>query len=113
MKKVMILSAAIFALSYATPQVANAMKAQNDISFTQEKEVKYTEVKVEEIPESVSKAITAAYAGYTIDKALLGDDGTYKVKVIKGDIKQVLFYTASGDLIKTEESAKKAEEPVK
>lgn len=113
MKKVMIFSAVILALSYATPQVASAMKVQNESAFVQDKEVKYTEVKVEEVPEAVNKAIIESYAGFTIEKALLGDDGTYKVKVTKGDKKQVLFYTANGDLIKAEESAKKAEEPVK
>ena len=113
MKKVLILSAAIFALSYATPQVANAMKAQNDIAFTQEKEVKYTEVKVEKIPAVVTKSIAAAYAGYTIDKAFVGDDASYKVNVTKGDVKQVLFYTASGELIKAEDAAKKVAVPEK
>ena len=107
MKKVMILSAAILALSYATPQVANAMKAQNDIAINQQKEVKYTEVKVEELPEAVSKSILATYPGYKVDKAFLGDDASYKVNVSMGDIKQVLFYNVKGELIKIEEPAKK------
>ena len=107
MKKVMILTAAVMALSYATPQVANAMKVQNEIEFVQEKEVKYQEIKVEEIPEAVSQSIAGAYAGYKIDKAFLGDDGNYKVKVSMGDLKYVLFYTAKGELIKLEEPSKK------
>ena len=113
MKKVMILTAAILALSYATPQVVNAMKVQNDIAIMQEKEVKYTEVKVEEIPEAVTKSIAAAYVGYTIDKAFLGDDASYKVKVSKGDVKEVIFYNANGDLIKVEASDKKVAVPEK
>ena len=41
------------------------------------------------------------------DKAFLGDDGNYKVKVSMGDLKYVLFYTAKGELIKLEEPSKK------
>jgi len=107
MKKVMILSAAILALSYATPQVANAMKIQNQIANVQVKEVVYQEIKVTEIPEAISASITADYAGNTIDKAFYGDNATYKVMVSKGDVKQALLFSADGKFIKVEEPATK------
>lgn len=107
MKKVIILSAVALALSFATPQVANAITTQNEIAISQEKEVKYTEIKVEELPEAVSKSIVTAYPGYKVDKAFLGDDATFKVKVSLEDVKHVLFYKASGELIKIEEPATK------
>jgi len=107
MKKVMILSAVALALSFATPQVANAMTAQNEIAINQEKEVKFTEIKVEELPEAVSKSIVAAYPRYKVEKAFPGDDATFKVKVSLADVKQVLFHKASGELIKIEEPATK------
>lgn len=107
MKKVIILSAVALALSFATPQVANAITTQNEIAISQEKEVKFTEIKVEELPEAVSKSIAAAYPGYKVEKAFLGDDASFKVKVSLEDIKQVLYYTAAGELIKIEEPATK------
>lgn len=114
MKKIMILTAAVLALGFVTPQITNAMKAQNEIAVVQDKVVKYQEIKVAEIPVTVSKAITAAYAGYTVDKAFLGDDTSYKANVSMGDLKYVVFYTAKGELIKVEEPVKKkVEEPVK
>jgi len=106
MKKVMILSAAVFALSYATPQFANAMKVENEIAVNQVKEVKFTEIKVEELPAVVSKSISDAYAGFKIDKAFVGDDSSYKINVSMGDLKQVLLYKASGELIKAEKPGK-------
>jgi hypothetical protein len=106
MKKVMILTAAVLALSYATPQFANATKVQNEIAVNQVKEVKFTEIKVEELPAVVSKSISDAYAGYKIDKAFVGDDTSYKINVSMGDLKQVLLYKASGELIKAEKPGK-------
>lgn len=113
MKKVMILTAAVMALGFATPQAASAMKTPNTIEVTQAKEVKYTEIKTEEIPAAVSKSISTAYQGYKVDKAYLGNDGNYKIKVSSGELKHVLFFTAKGELIKAEEPAKKTELPPK
>lgn len=113
MKRAMILTAAVLAFGFATPQVAKAMIVQNNIAISQQKEVKYQEIKVEEVPEAVIKSIAVAYVGYKIDKAFVGDDASYKVNVNKGDVKQVLFYTAKGELIKAEAAAKKATVPEK
>jgi len=107
MKKVMILTASVLAFGFATPQITNAMKVQNKIAVVQAKEVRYLEIKVTEIPAAVSKAISVAYTGYTIDKAFLGGDASYKANVSMGDLKQILFYTAKGELIKAEEPVKK------
>ena len=99
----MILTAAVVAISFATPQVSNAMKAQNQMAVVDDKDDKYKEIKVEELPEAVSKSITTAYTGYTIDKAFRGEDNSYKVKVAMGDLKYHLFYDAQGELIKVED----------
>jgi hypothetical protein len=107
MKKVMILTVAIMAFSFATPQLANAMKVQNVITVAQEKVVKYLEIKVTDIPAAVSATLAKDYAGFTIEKAFLGDDGSYKIAVNKVDVKSVLFFNAKGELIKVEQPAKK------
>ena len=105
MKKVMILSAAALMISLAMPQFAEAANVQNENAIMQVKEVQYQEITVADIPEAVSAAIAKDYAGYTTDKAFMGEDGTFKVAVSKGDVKEVLFFDAKGGLIKAEKPA--------
>ena len=59
-----------------------------------------TEVKVADIPAAITRSLNEKYPGFKTDKALLGTDGTYKVKVSKGEDKQVLFFDARGEAIK-------------
>jgi len=98
----MILSAAALMLCFAMPQFAEAAKVQNAITMIQTQEVTYKEVTTADISEAVSATITKDYAGYTIYKAFLGSDGTYKVAVTKVDVKEVLFFDATGVFIKAE-----------
>jgi len=105
MKKVMILSAAALAICLAMPQLANAIPAQNNTTIIQDKAVKYQEVDAATLPEVITKTLTKDYAGYAIDKVFLGDDGTYKVAVSKGDIKNVLLFSPAGKFLKAEKSA--------
>ena len=113
MKKVIILSAAIMAFSFVTPQVAKAMKLQNEMTVGQDKDKddKFKEIKVTELPEAVTKSISTAYTGSKIDKAYLGEDNSYKVKVSMGELKYNLFYDAKGELIKVEEPTSKGDLP--
>ena len=105
MKKVIVLTAAVMAFSFVTPQVAQAMKVQNQIVVVEDKDDKFKEIKVEELPEAVTKSVSNAYTGYKIDKAYRGEDNSYKVKVAMGDLKYHLFYDAQGELIKVEDPA--------
>lgn len=111
MKKVMILSAAALAIFLAMPQLAEAKTVQNEITVIQDKAVKYQEITAETLPEAVTKSLTKDYSGFVIDKVFLGDDGTYKVAVSKGDIKNVLFYSNGGEVMKVEKPAPKVEKP--
>ena len=105
MRKIMILSAAALAIFLAMPQLAEAATVQNATSVIQEKIVKYQEVAPATLPEAITKTLAKDYAGYVIEKAFLGDDGTYKVAVAKGDVKNAVFFSATGDFIKTEKIA--------
>jgi len=100
MKKLMILSAAAMALFLAMPQLAEATSTQYNISVNQEKAVKYQEITAETLPAPVTATLTKDYAGYTIEKVFLGDDGTYKVVVSKEAVKTILLFTNKGELIK-------------
>ncbi|HZL09703.1 MAG TPA: hypothetical protein VFC65_06880 [Prolixibacteraceae bacterium] len=102
MKKVMILSAAALMFGLAIPEFAEATTVQNENSIMQVKEVQYQEITAADLPEAVGKTIAETFAGYTTDKVFLGDDGTYKVNVTKGEVQEVLFFDAKGALLKTE-----------
>lgn len=102
MKRVMILSVAAMALSLAMPRVAHATTVQNVIAAIQDKEIKYQEITVVEIPEAVTKTLSRDYPGYKTDNAFKGDDGSYKLNVSLGNNKLVLFFDEQGKLIKTE-----------
>ena len=105
MKKLIILSAAAFAIFLAMPQFAEATTVQNEITVTQDKAVKYLEIPAATLPEAVTKSLTKDYSGYAIDKVFQGDDGSYKVAVSKGAVKNVLLYSNKGEFIAVEKPA--------
>jgi len=100
MKKLMILSAAAMAIFFAMPQFAEASTTQNNITVTQEKAVKYTEVTAATLPEAVTATLTKDFVGYSVDKIFQGDDGTFKIVVRKEAVKSTLLFTSKGELIK-------------
>lgn len=102
MKTSIIVGAALAVLSLSAPGIATANKVQTAYVFTEEKEVKFTEIKVAEIPEQITATLNKDYAGYKTDKAFKGDDGTFKIKVSKEDLKQVLIFNDNGEVLKVE-----------
>ncbi len=104
MKKVVFfLSAVTIALGMAMPQAVSADPVQNMPVVSQE--VNYQEIPAENVPETVTESLKKDYSGYQIDKAYLGDDGSYKLDISQGDVKYVIFYKENGELIKVEEPA--------
>lgn len=108
MKKLLILPAAALAFFMAVPQFAEAKTVQNDYMLVQERVVKYNEITASTLPEAISGSITKDYSGFATDKVYLGDDGTYKVVVSKGDEKKALFYNEKGAFVKAEKKSDKA-----
>ena len=96
----MILSAATLAICFAMPQFAEATTIQNNITVTQEKAVKYTEITAATLPDAITAVLMKDYAGYTVDKLYVGDDSTYKVIVKKDSVKTILLFNSKGELIK-------------
>jgi len=71
----------------------------------------YSEVaNISELPAAITRSLNEKYPGFKADKAYLGKDGTYKVKVSKGEEKQVLFFDARGEAVKMHKSAEKSVE---
>lgn len=95
------LSAVAITLVIAMPVTATAGSMQEAAVVIQE--VNYQEIPAENVPETVTESLNKDYSGYLIDKAYLGDDGSYKLKVSQSDLKYVVFYKENGELIKVEE----------
>lgn len=102
MKTSIIATAAIAIFCLSAPEIASANQVKTKYVLTQEKKVIYTEIKVADIPEQITATLKKDYAGYTTDKAFKGEDGTYKIKVSKENLKQVLFFNDQGDVLKVE-----------
>lgn len=102
MKNFIFVSVAFAVLSFSLPQTVSANKAQHKYAVTQEKEVKYQEIPVAEIPEAVTQTLAKDYAGYSTEKAFKGDDGTFKIVVKKDEMKEVLIFNDKGEVTKVE-----------
>lgn len=113
MKKLMILSIAIAAIGLATPQISRAAFTNAKIVSTQDKQVKYHEIKSEELPAAVTTALSKDYSGFKVNHAFKGDDGSFKVLVSNESTHYALYYGADGNLIKAEQPDKKTEMPPK
>lgn len=58
------------------------------------------ELKIADLPASVTRSLNEKYPGYKTEKAFRGNDGTYKVKVSKGEETQTLFFDERGEVVK-------------
>ncbi len=111
MKKALYFSAAaVMMLIIAMPPVsAKTTTVRHSVEAVQD--VNYQEIAVANVPETITEALSKDYSGYTIDKAYLGDDGSYKLDVSQASVKYSIFYKENGELIKVEEpTGKKLEE---
>lgn len=100
MKKGMMITAVMMFLGVGITTAVFAERASEPVSVIQSDEVTYNEIQKEDLPEAVTAALNETYAGYSIEKAFSGSDGTYKVKLLKGDEKIAVFYNADGEFIK-------------
>lgn len=100
----MILSAIALTFCMAMPQLSQATNVPNDLALIQNKDVKYTEITVDQIPEAVSKTVAKDFAGFKTDKAYKGEDGTFKLAVSKLENKMDLLFSADGKLLKNEKA---------
>ena len=104
MKRIMIFPAVVLTICLALPQFSKATTRNNEAVVAQQVEVKYTEIISDQIPKAVSDALAKDYAGFKTDKAYKGDNGSFKVAVSKDTNKMVLYFSANGELIKSEKS---------
>jgi hypothetical protein len=104
MKKVVLFSTVALGLVFIAPQMSNAaaVSTSEQGSAIVLQDVSYQEIPVSELPEAVVDAVAKAYDGYTVTKAFKGSDGSHKVEASNGDSTVTLYYTETGELIKSE-----------
>jgi hypothetical protein len=97
MKK-LILSAAIVLGSFTT--FAQTSVATKTVATTQTIEEKYKEIKLEEVPSSVTLAIKTAKPEAVIEKAYINEKKEFKLDIKVGDQKSTVYTDAAGNLTK-------------
>lgn len=96
MKKLMI-SAAILMASFSTFTATAQVAATTTENLAVQEE--YMEVKIEEVPEAITKALKIAYPEAVLDKAYTNANKEYKLDITVGDKKGSLFADATGKWI--------------
>ncbi|MUP38401.1 hypothetical protein [Labilibaculum euxinus] len=104
MKRVLIVSAVALMFSVSIPTSVSAVNLVSGTSFVQE-DVKYEEVKAEELPKMVQTAITESYSDYAILKSFIGNDGSYKIILSKPEGNIAVYFNAKGEFVKQEDLA--------
>ncbi len=65
------------------------------------------EIKKDELPETVLSSVKDNYSGFELAQTYRGSDGSYKVKLEKGNEKMAAFYNAAGEFIRVENELEK------
>lgn len=101
MKK-LILTAAILLGSFATfAQTTEKTPATAKTAATTEAtEEKYKEIKLEDVPSSVTKAVKAAQPEAVIEKAYINDKKEYKLDIKVDNQESTVFIDSTGNLKK-------------
>lgn len=130
MKKVMILAVVAALLGISAPNALSQVPGSQQPSSTQQDDdqrdqqstspstqpgqtgtsgsegtsgsaMEYTEeVNIADLPATITRTLNEKYPGYKTEKAFRAKDGSYKIKVSKGDEKQTLFLDARGESVK-------------
>ncbi|MCI9844243.1 hypothetical protein [Flavobacterium pectinovorum] len=97
MKK-LILSAAIVlgSLSIYATTSSNVDPVKTSVNFQSE----YKEVKTDEVPDAVKKALETAYPGVKLEKAFVNEKKEYKLDIAVGDQKATVYSDVNGNWLK-------------
>lgn len=65
-------------------------------------EAEYRPARLSELPQRVKSLVVTRYAAYCIDEVYKGAGQSYKMVLKNGTAKMVVYYSASGELLKKE-----------
>ncbi|MFA9371983.1 MAG: hypothetical protein ACERIH_09755 [Labilibaculum antarcticum] len=104
MKKVLIVSAVALMCSMSIPTSVSAVNIISETSLVHE-DVKYEELKAEELPKAVQTALAESYSDYALLKSFIGNDGSYKITLTKPEQDIAVYFNANGEFVMQEDLA--------
>ncbi|PXY40212.1 hypothetical protein DMB65_14200 [Flavobacterium cheongpyeongense] len=96
MKKLVLSAAIIFGSLSIYATTTKVGPVQTIVKFQSE----YKEIKAEEVPGVVTKALEAAYPGAKLEKASVNEKKEYKLDIAVGDQKATVYSDANGNWLK-------------
>ena len=102
MKKVLIMSATALLFCLSVPAFASNGNVSSDFTVEQE-DVKYEEIKAEELPQLVQEGLTKSYSEYTVLKSYIANDGSYKVILSSTEKNVAVYFNAKGEFVSQED----------
>jgi uncharacterized protein YdeI (BOF family) len=97
MKKLIVTLALVVGSFTAFAQAKEAVKTEAKVQAVQDN---FKEIKAEETPEAVTKALKTAYPDATLSKVYVNDKKEYKLEIAVEDQKTFVFTDAAGKLLK-------------
>ena len=97
----------LWASSILMPGTAEAQTQTDSVVVKEDPNLNYKKIQKEDLPEAVTDAFNQDYSGYVVEKAYKGENGSYKLEVARDDIRYMVFYDESGQLIKVEQPKSK------
>lgn len=101
MKKVLIMSATALLFCLSVPAFASNGNVASDFTFEQQ-DVKYEEIKVEELPKIVQEGLSKSYSEYSVLKSYIANDGSYKIILSGSEQNVAVYFNAKGEFVKQE-----------
>ncbi len=97
MKKLIVTIALVIGSFTAFAQTKEVVKTETKVVAVQDT---YKEIKAEETPEAVSKALKTAYPDATLSKVYVNEKKEYKLEIAVEDQKTFVFTDATGKWLK-------------
>jgi len=103
MKRVLIVSAVVL----SSLNISTFVSAGNLVSETilVQEDVRYEELKAEELPKMVQTMLAESYSDFAILKSFIGNDGSYKIVLSKPEGNIAVYFNAKGEFVKQEDLA--------
>lgn len=98
------MSVVVVLSSLSIPTFVSAGNLVSEINLVQE-DVRYEELKSEELPQMVQTALAESYSDFAILKSFIGNDGSYKIILSKPEGNIAVYFSAKGEFEKQEDMA--------
>lgn len=101
MKRVLVMSATVLLFGLSIPVFASNGNIVSETTLAQE-DVKFEEIKAEELPKLVQDELSKSYSDCTVLKSFIGNDGSYKIILFDSEQNIAVYFNAKGEFVKKE-----------